>query len=162
MSLNNTIYWKKFSLYKKLDNIHVNKKKAWDFPSGPVVKTSPSNAGCTGSVPSQGAKSPHALWPKSQNKSSTVTGSIKTLKNYPHFFKKRKKNHLEFHLSTENSTILVPVVRLEVVGCDCVWGLLCRNRLTKHTLVCSALMFEHVDAFVVQYYVQIREINIIY
>ena len=38
----------------------------WDFPGGPVVKTSPSNAGGAGSNPSRGAKIPHALWPKTK------------------------------------------------------------------------------------------------
>ena len=39
----------------------------WDFPRGPVVKTLPSNAGDTDSIPSQGAKISRALWPKSQS-----------------------------------------------------------------------------------------------
>ena len=54
-----------------------------DFPGGPVVKTSPSNAGSAGSIPGWGAKIPHALQPKNQkteNRSSIVTNSIKTLK----------------------------------------------------------------------------------
>ena len=38
-----------------------------DFPGGPLIKTSPSNAGGEGSIPGQGAKIPHALWPKNQN-----------------------------------------------------------------------------------------------
>ena len=38
-----------------------------DFPSGPVVKTLSSNSGGTGSVPGQGAKIPHASWPKHQD-----------------------------------------------------------------------------------------------
>ena len=38
-----------------------------DFPGGPVVKTSPSNAGGAGSIPGQGAKIPHASRPKHQN-----------------------------------------------------------------------------------------------
>ena len=38
-----------------------------DFPGCPVVKTLPSNAGGAGSIPGQGAKIPHALWPKNQN-----------------------------------------------------------------------------------------------
>ena len=38
-----------------------------DFPSGPVIKTWPSNAGGAGSIPGQGTKIPHALWPKKQN-----------------------------------------------------------------------------------------------
>ena len=43
------------------------KKPERDFPGGPVVKTLPSNAGGAGSIPGQGAKLPHALWPKHQN-----------------------------------------------------------------------------------------------
>ena len=35
-----------------------------DFPGGPVFKISPSNAGGAGSIPGQGAKVPHAVWPK--------------------------------------------------------------------------------------------------
>ena len=38
--------------------------KQRDFPGGPVVKTSPSNAGDAGSIPGPGAKIPHASWPK--------------------------------------------------------------------------------------------------
>ena len=36
----------------------------WDLPGGPAVKTSLSNAGSVGSIPGQGAKIPHASWPK--------------------------------------------------------------------------------------------------
>ena len=38
------------------------KKKLWykDLPEGPVVKTSPSNAGDAGSIPVWGTKIPHA------------------------------------------------------------------------------------------------------
>lgn len=50
-----------------------------DFPSGPVVRTSPSSAGGAGSIPGQRAKSPVAKKPK-QNKSDMVTNSVKTLK----------------------------------------------------------------------------------
>ena len=32
-----------------------------DFPGGPVVKNSPSNAGEAGSIPEQRSKIPHAL-----------------------------------------------------------------------------------------------------
>ena len=39
-----------------------------DFPGGPVVKTSPSNAGGAGSIPGQGAKIPHASQPKKKKK----------------------------------------------------------------------------------------------
>ena len=42
-----------------------------------------SDAGGEGSIPSQGAKIPHASWPKSQNiknRSNTLTNSLKILK----------------------------------------------------------------------------------
>ena len=38
-----------------------------DFPGGPVVRTSHSNAGGVGSILGWGAKIPHALWLKNQN-----------------------------------------------------------------------------------------------
>ena len=38
-----------------------------DFPGGPVVKTSPSNAAGTDSIPGRGAKILHASKPKNQN-----------------------------------------------------------------------------------------------
>ena len=70
-----------------------NVKHSRDFPGGPVVKTSPSNAGGAGSIPGRGAKIPHASRPKNQNRSNTVTNSIKTLKMV-HIKKKKilKKN----------------------------------------------------------------------
>ena len=43
-----------------------------DFPGGPVVKTSLSNAGGVGSIPGQGAKIPHALQPKKKNKKQNI------------------------------------------------------------------------------------------
>ena len=38
-----------------------------DFPGGPVVKTLPSNAEGTVSIPGRGTRIPHASWPKNQN-----------------------------------------------------------------------------------------------
>ena len=38
-----------------------------DFPGGPVVKTSPSNAGHVGSIPGWGIKISHTTWPKNEN-----------------------------------------------------------------------------------------------
>ena len=38
-----------------------------DFPSGPMVKISPSKAGAAASIPGQGDKIPQASSPKSQN-----------------------------------------------------------------------------------------------
>jgi len=56
------------------------------FPGSPGAKTSPSNAGDMGLIPSQGVKMPHASLPKNQdinNRSNTVTNLMKTLKNGP-------------------------------------------------------------------------------
>ena len=41
-------------------NLKLKIQYHWDFPGGPVVKNSPSNAGDTGSIPGQGTKIPHA------------------------------------------------------------------------------------------------------
>ena len=41
--------------------------KCSNFPSSPVVKTLPSNAGGVGSIPCWGAKTPCALGPKNKN-----------------------------------------------------------------------------------------------
>ena len=38
-----------------------------DFPGGSMVKTSPSSAGCVGSILGRGAKIPHAVRSKNQN-----------------------------------------------------------------------------------------------
>ena len=38
-----------------------------DFPGGPVVETSSSNAGGVGLIPGQGAKIPHVLQSKNRN-----------------------------------------------------------------------------------------------
>ena len=56
-------------------------KTKQDLPGGPVVKTSPSNAGGVGLVSSLGATIPRASQPKSKkhkNRSNIVTNSIKT------------------------------------------------------------------------------------
>ena len=57
-----------------------------DFPGGPVVKTSPSNAGGVGSISGWGAKVPHALGPKNQNiKQKQYCNKFnKDFKNGPH------------------------------------------------------------------------------
>ena len=55
-----------------------------DFPGCPVVRTSPFNAGSTGSVPGWAAKLPRAAQSKTPNmKQNVVTNTIKTLKNGP-------------------------------------------------------------------------------
>ena len=50
---------------KELQELGKRKKNSlagvpWDFPGGPVVKPSPSNARGVGSIPGQGVKIPHA------------------------------------------------------------------------------------------------------
>ena len=68
-----------------------NKNYSRDFPGGPVVKTSPSNAGGAGSIPGWGAKVPYASWTKNQNIKQKQYCN-KDLKNDPHqkkIFKKK-------------------------------------------------------------------------
>ena len=57
-----------------------------DFPGGPVVKTSPSNAEGAGSIPGQGAKILHASGLKKQNiKQKQYCNKFnKEFKNGPH------------------------------------------------------------------------------
>ena len=59
------------------------KHETREFPDGPVVKTSSSNAGGSDSITDQEAKVPHASWLKNQNmkqQKEHCTHSIKTLK----------------------------------------------------------------------------------
>ena len=64
-----------------------------DFPGGPVVKTSPSNAGGAGSIPGRGAKIPHASQPKNQNikQKQYCNRFNKDFKSGPHLKKKKKR-----------------------------------------------------------------------
>ena len=57
-----------------------------DFPGGPVVNTSPSNAGDAGLIPGQEAKNPHASQPRNQNiKQKQYCNKFnKDFKNGPH------------------------------------------------------------------------------
>ena len=57
-----------------------------DFPGGPVVKTSPSNAGGVGSNPGQGAEIPHASQTKKTktNQKQYCNKFNKDFKNGPH------------------------------------------------------------------------------
>ena len=66
--------------------MHVKNSVHRDFPGGPVVKTSPSNAEGKSSVPGQRAKIPHASRPKK-------TENIKQ-KQYCNKFNKDFKNGL--------------------------------------------------------------------
>ena len=70
-----------FTYLRNTENTQSNQKRKWrekkerersaiktkahrDFPGGPVVKTLPSSTGVVGLIPGQGAKMPHASWPK--------------------------------------------------------------------------------------------------
>ena len=73
-----------------------------DLPGGPVVKTSPSNAGCASSTSDREDKIPHAFGAKKpkQNRNSIVTNSIETLKTIhirtkSLFLKKKNPRKLE-------------------------------------------------------------------
>ena len=71
-----------------------------------MVKTSPSNAGGTGSIPGQGAKIPYASQPKNQNiKQKQYCNKInKNFKNCPHqkksLKKKKEKKRKRKHMFT--------------------------------------------------------------
>ena len=72
---------------------HLKSRKR-DFPGGPVVKTSPSNAGGVSLIPGWGAKMPHASQPKNQNiKQKQYCNKFnKDFKNGPHQKKILKTN----------------------------------------------------------------------
>ena len=67
--------------------------ESWDFPSSPVVKTLPSNAGGVGTIPGQGAEIPRALSSENQN--------IKQ-KRYCNKFNKDFFNILKFYLAAQD------------------------------------------------------------
>ena len=52
-----------------------------DFPGGPVVKTPPSNAGGTGSIPGPGTNIPHAMWYGQKLKKQTINKQGATKKD---------------------------------------------------------------------------------
>ena len=76
---------------------YIIKKNNWNFPGGPVVKPSPSNAGGTGLIPDWGAKIPHASGLKSQNikQKQYCNKFSEDFKNSPHL-KKSLKIKLNF------------------------------------------------------------------
>ena len=47
-------------------------KPRWDFPGDPGVRMSPSRAEGADSIPDQGLKIPHALWPKEPIQKQTI------------------------------------------------------------------------------------------
>ena len=72
----------------------------WDFPGGPVVKTSLSNAGGTGSISGE-LRFPHDLWPKKKwninNNKHCCNKFNKDFKSGPH--QKNLKNIMKSEIS---------------------------------------------------------------
>ena len=54
----------RFLLIVEYSNNTYNEISSWDFPGGPVVKTSLFNAEGAGLIPALGAKGSHDSWPK--------------------------------------------------------------------------------------------------
>ena len=55
------------SLWPLWTTISSGRRWVLGFPGAPVVRTSSSKAGDMGSIPGEGAKIPHASWPKNWN-----------------------------------------------------------------------------------------------
>ena len=72
-----------------------SKSNGGDFPGASVVKT--ANAGSTGSIPGQGAKTPHASRPKNQNtKQKQYCNRFNTdFRNGPHQKRNQMENYTE-------------------------------------------------------------------
>lgn len=57
------------------------KARSREFPGGPVVGSSPSNAEGSGSIPGQGPKTPRALRPRNQSiKQNNIVTNSKNLR----------------------------------------------------------------------------------
>ena len=85
--------------------------RPWDFPGGPVVKTSASRAEDVGLIPGQGAKILHTLKPKNQ--------SIKQKQYYNKCIKTFKVLHLEKSWNKEIE--LSHWSELSCLPSDCSW-----------------------------------------
>ena len=53
-----------FTLGRQCSAVLEKKMPSWDFPSGPVVKNLPCNAGEMSSIPGWGTKIPHPCMPQ--------------------------------------------------------------------------------------------------
>ena len=71
-----------------------------------MVKISPSNAGCAGSIPGQGAKIPHASGPKDQNiKQKQYCNKFnKDFKNGPHQKNIKRKKLIQCCMPTTSQS----------------------------------------------------------
>ena len=76
----------------------VKKNLFRDLPGGPMIKTSPSNAGDVGQIPGWEAKISHDSWPKIKTKQKQYCSKFnKDFKNGPHqknIFKEKKQKNL--------------------------------------------------------------------
>ena len=80
---------------EKSKNKTNNKNKPRDFSGGPAVRILLFNAGGMGSIPSQGAKILHALWPKNIKQKQYFNTFNKDFKNGTHennFKGEKRKN----------------------------------------------------------------------
>ena len=95
------------------------KKKKKDLEGtslgGPVVKTSPFNAGDAGLIPGQGAKIPHASWRKNQNIKQ------KQFCNIVNKHLKKKKSTKKIPQKSGNKQILR--IRLRLCKVVCYWNI---------------------------------------
>ena len=57
---------------KKKKKKNIRSRLSQDFPGGPVVETSPFNAGSMGLISGWGAKIPHALKSKNRNMKQAI------------------------------------------------------------------------------------------
>ena len=91
-----------------------------DFPHGPVVKTSPCNAGDVGLIPGWGAKILHAPGPKKKKKKKTKPKKPhpKTTKKDTVVFKWLKQ---ESHQKPLNNKLLTPSTKYCVGGYEGTW-----------------------------------------
>ena len=67
-------------------------QKVRDFPCGPVVKMSPSNADDAGSIPGWGIKMSQVLWAKTKQNKNKNTQNKKTKIKQKQYFNKFNKD----------------------------------------------------------------------
>ena len=80
-----------------IEKWHFEKECRGHFPGGPVVKTSPSNAGGVGSIPGLGANIPHASGQKNKNKIKQKQNCNKFNKDFLKMAHVKKKKNLKIN-----------------------------------------------------------------
>ena len=97
------------------EHMHLFQNHLRDCAGVPVAETPHSSAGGVGSIPDQGAKTPHASWPKKQNlnsRSKIVTNSIKTFKKWSTSKKALRKESLQIYRKVVKIKQRIPVTQL--------------------------------------------------